>query len=737
MKYISFGLMGVLISVLVIATLLEKLYGTSFVVQKVYGSPVFILLWGIVAVTSFIYLLQRKVQKQWITLLLHFSFMLILTGALVTHIFGIQGVVHLRQGEVSVSTFVGIDGGEEVFPFQLSLESFYLAYYPGTFAPMDFISTLVIHEGTTETERGEVSMNRIYSYHNYRFYQSKYDGDGKGTTLSISYDPYGIAITYFGYVLLLFTMLFFFVQKGSAFRRLLGHPLLRKALALVLLLFSMTATQAGEQPKVLPKAVAVQFGDLYLYYNDRICPLQTLAKDFTVKLYGKSGYKGFTSEQVLTGWLFYYDDWKTEPIIRIKSKEVQSLLGVDKGYVCLTDFIDIGGYKLEAALQGDIKSKNRKAVESANEQFNLISMVSTGSLLSIYPYHDAQQKQTVWYSVADKLSENMPGEQWIFIRNSMNYVAEKIAAGRYEEAVALLGKIKKYQRKEAGAIVPSNTRFEVEKLYNKMNYNRPLAMLCVTVGILAFIFYCRQMMVHRQPVKDIWSIILNLLIGILFIYLSVIIVFRGYISHHLPLSNGFETMQFMAWCSALLTIFLQRRFKIALAFGFLLCGLTLMVAMMGEANPQITQLMPVLSSPLLSIHVVTIMLAYSLLAFMMLNGVTAVVLYFSRKECALQIERLQIISRIILYPAVFLLTVGIFIGAVWANVSWGRYWGWDPKEVWALITMLVYVLALHPASLSCFRRPMFFHVFSIAAFLTVLATYFGVNFLLGGMHSYS
>ena len=175
----------------------------------------------------------------------------------------------------------------------------------------------------------------------------------------------------------------------------------------------------------------------------------------------------------------------------------------------------------------------------------------------------------------------------------------------------------------------------------------------------------------------------------------------------------------------------------ALPFGFLLCGLTLLVSMLSEANPQITQLMPVLASPLLSIHVVVIMIAYSLLAFIMLNGVTAVILHYSNKECIPQIERLQVISRIILYPAIFLLTIGIFVGAIWANVSWGRYWGWDPKEVWALITMLVYALALHPSSLPPFRKPMFFHIFSIVAFLTVLVTYFGVNYILGGIHSYA
>lgn len=212
---------------------------------------------------------------------------------------------------------------------------------------------------------------------------------------------------------------------------------------------------------------------------------------------------------------------------------------------------------------------------------------------------------------------------------------------------------------------------------------------------------------------------------------------RGFIAGYVPLSNGFETMQFMAWCSVVLTIVFGRKFRMALPFGFLLCGFTLLVAMMGESTPKITQLMPVLQSPLLSIHVVVIMIAYTLLAFTMLNGITAIIIYFTRRYARQEIESLYILSRLMLYPAIFLLVAGIFIGAVWANISWGRYWGWDPKEVWALITMLVYASALHCSSLGWFRRPMFFHIFCIGAFVTVLITYFGVNFLLGGMHSYA
>lgn len=737
LKYISFGLTGILILVLIVATILEKTYNTAFVTRYIYSSPIFILLWGVAAIASVIYLLKRNTQKQVLTFCLHLSFILILAGALITRLSGIQGAIHLRQDAAPASTFTLPDGDAVHFPFQVSLKEFRLQYYPGTSAPMDFISTIIVNDETDVNQEGEISMNHIYTYRNYRFYQSKYDEDRKGATLAVSHDPYGITVTYIGYFLLLCSMLAFFVQKRSYFRSLLHHPLLQKSTVVCLLLFCCSAqhTKAAEQPETLPKQVATQFGNLYIYYNDRICPLQTLAKDFTIKLYGKSSYKGLTAEQVLTGWFFYYDDWKKEPMVRVKSKEVQSLLGIDGEYACLSDFVDVTGYKLESALQGNT-GNDRAGIESANEKFNLISMVSTGSLLKIYPYCGVEHQSLTWYSLADKLPQDMPEEQWTFIRKSMNYVAEMIAGKRYKEVNALLEKIKKYQRKEAGALLPAYMQFNVEKLYNNMNFNRPLAMFCITIGLLAFILYCRRM-IAQESGQRLWNLLLNIILAVIFVYLSIIIISRGYISGHLPLSNGFETMQCMAWCSALLTFILQRKFSMAIPFGYLLCGLTLLVSMLGEANPQITQLMPVLSSPLLSIHVVVIMLAYSLLAFIMLNGVTAVILHYSKRNCDIQIKRLQIISQIILYPAVFLLTVGIFVGAVWANVSWGRYWGWDPKEVWALITMLVYALALHPSSLPMFRRPMFFHIFSVVAFLTVLITYFGVNFLLGGMHSYA
>ena len=745
LKRTAFSLLGILLLILTIATILEKIYGTDFVNEYIYSSVPFVILWGVTAITSLLYIIKSKLHRQPVIFLLHLSLLFILAGAFTTWIYGEQGTMRVRQGEQQTS-FTDSKGISHQLPFSITLNQFEIIYYKGTLAPMDFISHISVADKDCHRQiQGKVSMNHIFSYQHYRFYQSGYSEDNEGSVFSVSHDPYGIGITYAGYTLLLLSTVFFFFSPQSRFRQLLKSPLLHRSLTVILLLFAFSLNSNflkanSTSPKVLPREVAEHFGDLYILYNNRICPLQTFARDFTVKLYGSSSYKGLTPEEVLTGWLFYYDSWKNEPIIRIKSNEARKLLEIEGNYARLKDYIStINEYKLEK-MMNHIRSgeqvTDKRGIEEADEKFNIINLVCTGAMMKIFPCRNIAGKTLEWYSQSDQLPQDMDNDKWVFIRKSMSYVNEMIVMKKYNDACLLLEKIKKYQQKECDGLLPADNKFKAEKIYNQFDYSKSVAMACICIGLICFIYYCHCMASQKRTSRKA-IIILNILLWIVFTYLSAAICLRGYVSNHLPLSNGFETMQFMAWCTLLLTFLLQRKFAMLLPFGFLLCGLTLMVSMLGESNPQITQLMPVLQSPLLSIHVVVIMIAYSLLAFIMLNGVTAVILHQSQKECKEQIERLQIISQIILYPAIFLLAIGIFIGAVWANVSWGRYWGWDPKEVWALITMLVYALALHPRSLPWFHRTMFFHVFCLTAFITVLITYFGVNFLLGGMHSYA
>ena len=719
-----------------VATILEKRYGTEFVAEHIYSSPVFISLWGIAGLSSMMYIIKKKLYKKLYIFTIHIAFAVILAGALVTHIKGEQGYIHLRKDSKCCYKFTTFDNRTIELPFRIKLEDFSIKNYPGTQSPMDYVSKVTIADNNTITE-GCVSMNDILKYRNYRFYQSGFDEDKNGTTLSVYHDPYGIAITYSGYFLLLVGMIMFFLEKHSIFRKLIKSEYIRRVnLMLVMILSSLFSLSAkADVPQTVPSRIAEALGSLNLYYNGRICPLQTLALDFTKKVHGKTNYKGFTAEEVLAGCFFYYDDWKEEPFIRIKSKYVQSVLGTGE-YACISDFVDINGFKLEKALQRTKNAVQRRELEEANEKFNITSMLCTGSLLKIFPVRDSVANSCKWYSVSEKPSLEMPHEKWMFLKYSMNYVSEHIYKKDFKEAEKIIGKIKEYQKKEAGEGIPGKFRIETERFYNSWNRIKLAAILCLSIGIGGF-FYQIILVRKRRSTNTVTNKILTSGLYIIMAYTLSIIIMRGVISARFPIANGYETMLFMATTCFILTVVFKKHILGFTSFGYLTGGMALLVAMLGESNPAITPLMPVLSSPLLSIHVMTIMISYSLFAIMMLNGITAETMLYCKNDMKAEIKRLETISRILLYPAVFLLASGIFIGAIWANVSWGRYWGWDPKEVWALITMLIYSSALHSESLKIFSNTKFFHGFTIIAFLSVVITYFGVNFILGGMHSYA
>ena len=737
LKFLSFGSLALVAFVLMAATVVEKIHGTELAVSKIYTSWWMITLWAVTTISSLAYLLHCGMGQRIRTLLLHLALITILLGAITSHLTGRDGALHLREG-ASTTEYYLRSGGTVKLGFTLTLTDFELRYYEGTQAPMDYLSHISILDSNGTTE-GIVSMNNIVRYRGHRLYQSGYDDDGKGSTLLVAYDPYGIALTYLGYGFMLVSFILFFFDKKSIFRALLKHEALRRLgiiVALMLLALNHNVASATEErpmPRTLSKEAAEEFCSLCVYYNDRITPLQTLAIDFTAKLYGKSSYRGLSAEQVLTGWFFFYDDWKSEPMIKIKGGDVARALGIDGNYASLLNYVDNQGYKLSYLLQSS-DAATRKNAEVANEKFQLVRMLCLGTLLKIYPYAETNE-EAVWYSMTEPLPESMPGDEQIFVHKGMALVAETALNEDYTTLSNLISAIGEYQRSRATSM-PSDGHLRAERIYNSIGYNRPLAMFCLTLGIIAFVLFINIRDFKSRSAKLLHRA-LHVVLWLLFAYLSIHIGLRYYISGHIPLANGYETMQFMSWLSVVLTIVTARRFRMALPFGLLLAGFTLLVAMLGEASPRITQLMPVLQSPLLSIHVMVIMLSYTLLAFIMLNGITAIVLRLVHRNREQDIEYLYVVSRIMLYPAVMLLAVGIFIGAIWANVSWGRYWGWDPKEVWALVTMIIYAAMLHSASLSALRRPMTFHILAIVAFIAVLITYFGVNFFLGGMHSYA
>jgi len=314
----------------------------------------------------------------------------------------------------------------------------------------------------------------------------------------------------------------------------------------------------------------------------------------------------------------------------------------------------------------------------------------------------------------------MEAERQQYMRSILPIMANDAQAGNFTRIGESIQKMQKYQATFGAEAIPSPYRVKAERLYNAVPLPTILFMLCLTMG-----FVCLALtLMHRRHWLPTAVMILA------FATLTLCLALRWIISGTIPLSNGYETMLFMAWTIMLVTLSMVRRFHIMLTFGFLMSGFMLLVSHLSMMDPQIGHLMPVLNSPLLTFHVSIIMMAFALLSLTFLIGLVAL---FMRRER----EELALLSQLFLYPALTCMGFGIFIGAIWANVSWGNYWSWDPKETWALITFMVYAVAVHKKSLSFLRSPMAYHIFMVLAFLTILMTYFGVNYVLGGMHSYA
>lgn len=736
LRHISFGLLITMVAVLAAATVLEKSMGAETVKLWVYESPVFMAFWGLIAVLGAIYIVGQRLYRRMSVFMLHLSLILILVGAGTSWLTSERGKIKLTVGDRSES-FTDAGGRTFAMPFTIALTDFHINFWPGTKAPQDFVSELEIVHGA-RTVTGTASMNKVFAYHGYRFYQMGYDPNGNGAVIQVSHDPWGIGITYSAYMLLLLSMIWVLMDKRNRFAVLLRQKTNTKVIAALaaLLVFPLTSSAGEPMPRTLPADIANEMGNLYILHNDRICPFSTFARDISLKIQGKSGYRRLSDEQIMTGWIFFYDDWKDARIIRIKSDKVRTALNLDGKYASLSDFYSPQNeYRLQELVAKVLAGDNvadRQGIREANEKYEIARMLATGSIVKILPVKINGELQWLSQSSTLDIPAEIDTDKWAFLHNSLNYLNELVVKKDWDAAREFIAALRRYQVKECGNALPSPTQFRAEKLYNNVQHSGPLAMFLAALGIIIFLVQCHNMAKGHDLAR--WIRMAVLVVSCLtFAYLTMTIALRWMISSHVPLSNGFETMQFMAWGSVLLTIFLHRRYPTLLSLGTLVTGLSLMVSTFGESNPQITHLMPVLQSPLLSIHVVMIMIAYSLLAFLMLNGLMALVVKLPDGQ-AQQMHRM---GQILLYPAVFLLTTGIFIGAVWANVSWGSYWSWDPKEVWALITLIVYALPLHEKSLPALARPRFFHAYVAVAFLSVIITYFGVNFFLGGMHSYA
>ena len=730
------------------ATIIEKYEGTTFVGEHIYGAWWFVALWAVLTVAALAYMVEQRVYKRTAVMLLHLSFVVILAGALTTHLFARRGTVRLRTGVPEI-IYVDKDHKVEHLPFSLTLKEFRIINYPGTDAPLDYQS--VILHGEKEVL---VSMNNIGYIEGYRLFQQSYDSDGNGVLLGISYDPYGIAITYLGYLMLLLGIIATLLSRKTQMR-----ALYRKAITGALLLMSISAHAVDSLQFTVDKDIAHRMGTINVLYNNRICPLNTVATDFVTKLSGNASWQGYSADEVFMSWMIYYSPWEKQKLIRVKSREIQQMLGIDSQWASYSDFLDAyHEYKLKDAIMGlktGQSTIDRKALMDADEKFHLVEMFYHGQFIRMFPY--SIKGVVNWYSPGGQaLPREIPVKEQFFIKQSMDFLTESIVTGQRDRAFEIIAKIKLFQRDMIGDILPSKRATATEIFYNTLRSYKWPVFLALTLSLILCVISVLKVKNEELRIKSYdyhaaedfrpecnhnssfltlnsSLIILN---SSLFIYISLQLGLRWWLSGHIPLSNGHETMLFMAWVLILLTFLLYRKFPIMMSFGPLIASFCLLVSMLAGSNSQLTPLMPVLQSPLLSVHVMTVMCAYAIFALQVLLGIQALLL-MKKHQHTTQLDQITALSQLMLYPAVFLLTIGIFLGAVWANVSWGNYWSWDPKESWALITLMVYAVPLHKASLGIFRRPRFYHIYIVTAFLAVLITYFGVNYLLGGMHSYA
>lgn len=516
-----------------------------------------------------------------------------------------------------------------------------------------------------------ISMNHIMQIDGYRLYQSSFDSDLQGTVLSVRYDPYGTPLTYFGYALLALSMIWVLLARHEEFRRLLRSLASQRTLVL----FSLFTIHYSLST---PPATARSIPTINKEKAEKAARMQVVY-----------------NERVAPFSTLAHDF--TQKIYGKSSYKGLSAEQVVYGWLSRPD-----AWKDEPMIKiKDGKLRRQLGIEGNYASF---AQLFDGDNYRMNDLIEANGNQP------DKAMRELDEKVGLIVMLTSNQLIQPLP----EDVEPL-----------------SDRKVEAEILYNSIPFSKILFMVCLTLGFISFFL----MLFHGSTLG---KRSLNLFYGLLlmaFLFHLFGYVLRWYVSGRVPLGNGYETMLFLALSIMLITLLLCRRFTFILPFGFLLSGFALLVSYLGQMNPQITHLMPVLSSPLLSAHVSIIMMSYALLAFMMLNGIYALVSLAASKEA--DIEVLTVLSRVMLYPAVFFLAAGIFLGAIWANVSWGRYWSWDPKEVWALITLMIYAVPLHKQSIPAMRRPRVFHAYLVIAFLAVLMTYFGVNYFLGGMHSYA
>ncbi|HLP75110.1 MAG TPA: c-type cytochrome biogenesis protein CcsB [Bacteroidales bacterium] len=637
-------------------------------------------------------------------------------------------------------------------PFSIRLNDFILERYPGSNSPSGYKSDVTLLDKNENVEKPfMIFMNNILKYKGYRFYQSSYDRDEKGTVLSVNHDIAGMMVTYTGYALLFLFIILSMLNRNTLFHRAdagFWNSKLRKALPAILLFLGFAAFAQAQGQRIIPgRAAADAFGKTLVQdQKGRTKPLYTLSSDILRKVTKENKFEGLTPVQVFLGINLDFDHWKDVPLISIGNNDLRKKIGISGNRAAFSDIVNLttGDYKISSEINSAYnkapgeRSKYDKELMKVDERVNIIYMIYNGSFVRLFPLRNGTQE---WGSVSDALKFAKTSADSVFLNGIQSAMSVTLTGDNKDEAGRLAETVRQYQERFAGYSLPAASKTNAETLYYRLNIFEKLFPFYATIGLIMMTVLIIAVIKGKQRKSPVYRLVVWLLFaGFLFHTLGFGI--RWYVSGHAPMSNGYESMIFISWVTLLAGFLFSRRSVFALPATSVLASMTLLVAHMSFMDPEITNLVPVLKSYWLTLHVSVITGSYSFLGFGAILGLISIILFSlannkNRERISDAVDELTVLNYKTLTVGLYFLTIGTFLGAIWANESWGRYWGWDPKETWSLITIIVYSIVIHSRLIPGMKDIFTFNMLSLLAFSSVLMTYFGVNYYLSGLHSYA
>ena len=640
-------------------------------------------------------------------------------------------------------------------PFRIKLRDFQLERYPGSMSPASFAAEVTVQDNQYEKDF-RIFMNNVLDYKGYRFFQSSYDQDEKGTVLSVNHDMLGTMVSYFGYFLLALGMTMVFLTSETRFSYLSKQLNKIKGKIIILLFgcfsFLASATEYNSDSIILANTINYEhiknFESLLIQDNGgRIKPINTVCSEYLRKISRKDKIINQSSTQVILGMMKNPKIWSDVPMIKVSHEKLKLLLGTTESRVAFRSFFNKNG---DYILKDEVEKVNSKVpinrgkydkdILAVDERINICFMIYNGDIFRLFPL--ANDSNNTWYTARE--SGFFSNKDSLFVSNIMlmymNSLDRAIIDSNWSTCDSVVSYISKFQNRYGSQVIPQGYKVKLEVLYNKFNIFSNLFMYYFIVGFIFLVFILIK--IFNNNFFSFPIIIIQVFIYIGFLLQSLGLISRWVISGHAPWSNGYESMIYIAWATMLSGIIFSKRSKMTLAATTIVTSLFLMVAHLNWLDPEITNLVPVLNSYWLMIHVSIITASYGFLSLGAVLGLFSLwLIIFSNKNnlnrLTNTIKELTLINERTITIGLFMLTIGTFLGGVWANESWGRYWGWDPKETWALVSVLVYVFILHMRLIPALSGFYIFNLASLIGIWAIIMTYFGVNYYLSGLHSYA